>query len=90
MPDKDHISAEGHRSRGKAVRERPELRAEYDFSHGERGRFYCPDAVLSMPVYLEPDVNDFVTKLAERKKVDLQVVVNDLLRAGMELLRSME
>ena len=32
-----------------------DLKSEYDFSHGERGKFYHPDAEFSLPVYLEPD-----------------------------------
>ena len=32
------------------------MKKEYDFSKGERGKFYQPDAELSMPIYLEPDV----------------------------------
>ena len=62
--------------------------AEYDFSKAERGKFYHPDAVFSFPVYLEPDVNDFLSKLAEQKKVDVQDLVNDLLRVDMKLIQS--
>ncbi len=32
------------------------MKKEYDFSKGERGKFYRPDAVLNIPIYLEPDV----------------------------------
>ena len=32
------------------------MKKNYDFSKGERGKFYRPDAELSMPIYLEPDV----------------------------------
>ncbi len=32
------------------------MKKEYDFSKGERGRFFRPDAELNIPVYLEPDV----------------------------------
>ena len=63
------------------------MKVKYDFSKAERGKFYRPDVVFSFPVYLEPDVNDFVSKLADQKKVDVQDLVNDLLRADMKLLR---
>jgi len=66
------------------------MKTEYDFRKGERGRFYRPDAVFSFPVYLEPDVRDFLDRLAERKKVDVQVLVNDLLRADIKLIQSAE
>jgi hypothetical protein len=32
------------------------MKRNYDFSKGERGRFYRPDAELSIPIYLEPDL----------------------------------
>jgi hypothetical protein len=32
------------------------MKKGYDFSKGERGKFYHPDAELSIPIYLEPDV----------------------------------
>jgi len=41
------------------------MKAEYDFSKGERGKFYDPNAVFSFPVYLEPDVDDFMSALAD-------------------------
>jgi len=34
------------------------MKMEHDFSNGERGKFYSPDATFSFPVYLEPDVNE--------------------------------
>ncbi len=64
------------------------MKAEYDFSKAERGKFYHPDAVFSFPVYLEPDVNDFLSKVAEQKKVDVQKLVNDWLRTSMKLVQS--
>ncbi len=35
------------------------MKKEYDFSKGERGKFYRPDAKLNLPVYLEPDLRDY-------------------------------
>ena len=43
------------------------MKSEYDFSKGERGRFYNPDAVFSFPVYLEPDVDSFLSTLLMRR-----------------------
>ncbi len=45
------------------------MKTEYDFTQGERGKFYNPDAVLNFPVYLEPDVDEFMRKLAEEKDI---------------------
>jgi hypothetical protein len=35
------------------------MKKEYDFSKGERGKFYRSDAKLNLPVYLEPDLRDY-------------------------------
>lgn len=64
------------------------MKAEYDFSKGERGKFYNPDAVFSFPVYLEPDVNDFMNQLAEEREIDIQELVNEWLRVNIKLIQS--
>jgi hypothetical protein len=66
------------------------MRAEYDFSKGERGKFYHPDAVFSFPVYLEPDVSDFMSRLADEKDVDIQELVNEWLRVSIKLVQSVQ
>jgi hypothetical protein len=64
------------------------MKAEYDFSKGERGKFFSPDAVFSFPVYLEPDVSDFMNQLADEREVELQELVNEWLRANIKLIES--
>jgi len=64
------------------------MKAEYDFSKGERGKFYHPDAVFSFPIYLEPDVNDFINQLANENGVEVQMLVNEWLRANIKLIES--
>jgi len=66
------------------------VKAEYDFSKGERGKFYHPDAVFSFPVYLEPDVSDFMSQLADEKAVDIQELVNEWLRVNIKLVQSVQ
>ncbi len=38
------------------------MKAEYDFSKGERGKFYNPKAVFNLPICLEKDVNTCIRK----------------------------
>jgi hypothetical protein len=64
------------------------MKEEYDFSQGTRGKFYRADAVFSFPVYLEPDVSEFIGRLAEERKVDLEELVNEWLRADIRLVES--
>jgi hypothetical protein len=66
------------------------MKAEYDFSKGERGRFYNPDAVFSFPVYLEPDVDSFLSTLADEKDINVQDLVNEWLRMNIEMVRSVQ
>lgn len=63
------------------------MREEYDFSKGERGKFYNPDAAFSFPVYLEPDVNAFMNQLAKEKEIDIQQLVNEWLRVNIKLIQ---
>jgi hypothetical protein len=64
------------------------MKADYDFSKGERGKFYHPDAVFSFPIYLEPDVNEVMNKLANENGVEVEILVNEWLRANIKLIES--
>ncbi len=64
------------------------MKKEYNFSKGERGRFYNPDAVFQFPVYLEPDVDAFMSELAEDKGIDVQQLINEWLRTNIQLVKS--
>ncbi len=63
------------------------MKEEYDFSQAERGKFYHPNAQFHIPVYLEPDIADFLQKIADKKRVDVTTVVNRWLRKDMELVQ---
>ena len=56
------------------------MKKEYDFSKGQRGKFYRPGVELNIPVYLEADVAEVVKQRAKAKDVTIGVVVNDWLR----------
>ncbi|MCB0195278.1 MAG: hypothetical protein KDJ65_25245 [Anaerolineae bacterium] len=62
------------------------MRKEYDFSKGERGKFYRPGVELNLPIYLEPDVAKFVYELAKAKNIAIETVVNDWLRQDIALI----
>jgi hypothetical protein len=66
------------------------MKAAYDFSKGTRGKFYRPDAVFTFPIYLEPDVSEFMSKLAEEKDVDVERLVNEWLRNNIRLIQSVQ
>jgi hypothetical protein len=66
------------------------MRKEYDFSKGERGKFYDSEAQLNLPIYLDADNLSFVEKIAERKDLDITTVVNELIRSDRELAKVIE
>ena len=67
-----------------------DMKAEYDFSTAERGKFYNPDAVYSFPVYLEPDVDSFLSTLADDRDINVQDLVNEWLRMNIQMIRSVQ
>ena len=61
------------------------MKKEYDFSQGERGKFYRPDAEMNIPVYLDAENLSFVEKIAEKKNKNISTVVNELIRSDKQL-----
>ncbi len=66
------------------------MREEYNFSKGERGKFYRQGAKLNLPVYLEDEVMNFVERIANKKGTDINSVVNKLLRGDMLISEATE
>ena len=66
------------------------MRKEYDFSKGEKGKFYRPDMKLNIPIYLDEEVSAFVDKIASKKRIDRSTVVNQLLRGDIKIAEAME
>ncbi|MEO1395587.1 MAG: hypothetical protein AAFV90_22020 [Cyanobacteria bacterium J06634_5] len=66
------------------------MKDNYDFSLGERGKFYNAQAELSFPIHLEPDVDAQMTNLAEKSGVDVQTLVNAWLRANLKVIESLQ
>ena len=66
------------------------MKKQYDFSKGKRGKFYHPDAVFNLPIYLETEVAQFIQGIAENKNTDMNNIVNSLLRKNKELMDSMQ
>lgn len=62
------------------------MREEYDFSKGKRGQFFNKEAKLNMPVYLDDEVLDYFASKAKLKGVDLNVMINDMLKKDIALI----
>jgi hypothetical protein len=66
------------------------MKPEYNFSNAEQGKFYHPNATFHYPIYLEPDVDNFLHKIAEEKNIDVQILVNELLRNNIKIIQSVQ
>jgi hypothetical protein len=65
------------------------MKPEYNFSESERGKFYHPNSKFNFPIYLESDVSEFMSELADKKDIDIQVLVNEWLRNNIKLVKSL-
>ena len=62
------------------------MKAKYDFSKAVHGKFFQPNTKLTFPIYLDPDIEKSLAQLAERKHTDVEKLVNDWLRANLQLV----
>ena len=72
-----HRCTQGNQKRSADISREWLMKPEYDFSKGERGKFYHPDAEFSFPVFLEPDVDAYLSQLADEHEADVQQLVNE-------------
>ena len=63
------------------------MKDEYDFSNAEQGKFYIPAGDIRVPIYLDQDIAQFLSKKCESGSSNLQELVNDLLRKDIEIAR---
>ncbi len=64
------------------------MKDQYDFSKGKRGKFYKPDAIFRLPVYLDEQIETYLAAKAEAKGIDLSDLVNDLLKREIEIIEA--
>ena len=66
------------------------MKQEYDFSKGERGKFYRKNAKLNLPVYLDEEVQRYLQERAKAKGMEVAQLVNDMLRQEIKLIESVK
>lgn len=66
------------------------MKQEYDFSKGERGKFFRENAGLSLPVYLEEDVQSYLQERAKLKGIEVTQLVNEMLRQDIKLVEAVK
>lgn len=63
------------------------MKDEYDFSNAEQGKFYIPAEEIQVPIYLDQDIAQFLSKKCGDGNNSLQTLVNDLLRKDIEIAK---
>jgi hypothetical protein len=66
------------------------MKKQYNFSKGERGKFYKPNLRLNIPVYLDPKLQKSVEEIARRKGQEIGAVVSHIVRKEVELIEEMQ
>jgi hypothetical protein len=66
------------------------MKPEYDFSKGERGRFFRAKAEIRLPIYLSADVQAYLAERAAEKGIPLGEMVNALLKQEIQMIESVK
>ena len=66
------------------------MKKEYDFSKGERGKFYRKNARLNLPVYLDADVESYLQERAKSKGVEVAQLVNEMLKQDIKIVETVK
>lgn len=64
------------------------MKPEYDFQKGVRGKFFHPDASIRVAVYLDLDIHDFFSAKAEKKGVEVDEIINELLKRDIAIIET--
>lgn len=60
------------------------MKKQYDFSEGERGKFFKDDALFRVPIYLEPKLQQQLEEIAERRGTGVEELVSRLLEQEID------
>lgn len=66
------------------------MKQEYDFSKGERGKFFRENARLNLPVYLDEEVQTYLQERAKSKGVEVAKLVNEMLKQDIKLIEAVK
>lgn len=63
-----------------------DMPAEVDFTGATRGKFYHPNLMLNLPVYLDAEVQNYLSAIATKKGIPLSQLANDLLKREIGII----
>lgn len=67
-----------------------DMPAEVDFTGATRGKFYHPNLKLNLPVYLEAEVQNYLSVIATKKGIPLSQLANDLLKREIGIIEAVK
>ena len=62
------------------------MKSEYDFSKGQRGKFFREGTRLNLPVYLDQDIQAYLQERARSKGIEVSQLVNEMLKQDIKLI----
>ena len=66
------------------------MKKEYDFSKGERGKFYHPDIKIYLPIYLETENLEYLRKMSQEKGIEIEDIVNDWIKKDISIVKTVK
>ena len=66
------------------------MKREYDFSKGERGKFFRRGANIRFPVYLDASLQRYLAEKAASKGISVSDMVNDVLKREIAIVEALK
>ena len=66
------------------------MKEEYDFSKGERGKFFRENSKLNLPIYLDDEAQNYLQERARSKGVEVAQLVNEMLRRDISFIEAVK
>jgi len=67
-----------------------DMPAEIDFTGAMRGKFHRPNLKLNLPIYLDAEVQTYLSLIASRKGVQLSELANDMLKREIAIIEAVK
>ena len=64
-----------------------DMKKKYDFSKAVKGKFFTPESEIELPIYLDKNIRNFYSKVAQNRNKEIGNVINAILKKEMEILK---
>ncbi|NLO19674.1 MAG: hypothetical protein GX121_07355 [Ignavibacteria bacterium] len=62
------------------------MKEHYDFSEGEKGKFFVPEEKIELPIYLNDNNRNYYLELARSKNIPVSKLINNILAKERDML----